>query len=971
MNEALESIMDVRDDFMISPAGDSEPTFRTAHFLKPIANSIDGQVPEITEPKEWPLKFHFNGWHYSSKKWVGWLNALYPKFESLWKKVGIFEAIMSTRYKLVKSQNLAFGVAEKWCSKTNTFLFPWGEATITLEDVMVLGGYTVVGDSVFTPLKRIEMKEIEKQLIQARKEPWKTKRGKASASAWMNIFINSGSEIEHEAFITTWLSMFVFPYKGFINKDVFPIAIHLARGNTIALAPAVLACIYEDLSCLKQTLVHLTKGPVVSEVDLELTLQSPFYLVQIWLWERFKNLQPEPNLINNGDPVLARWHKVKALAVDDVRLALNLAMDDFVWRPYVRYAAMPRVFYPENEIWVINFDSDLDKVLLSFVSFLRASELVGIGSIIKQYLPHRVAMQFGLDQDVPGRVPRFNQTKAIAWENYCRPICDGNLYIPSKLFEADVSTGYAMWWKKSVLDHLDSVKSIGRQKRSARRSSKQGTRASKANRSSDDDDVLPGFRPKHVSIMISGKGCDDGSKARKGDIDVDVLGGLEANGKIDADYPAGFSPQYKSLNHYNSAKNCKAVLEENQSGGISRSLGIRSYEYEQFSKECSSVSTSESNHGAVKKILPLAKLYEKDNIEGSIEGLEEDSEDANGSKRSRLSSDSASLYGTQEADHIDSSETNVDELEQRINKLEAELEERLEKVKRETAKLIKARSSSSATRFTEGSLHTHARNAPSTSSADFFYSETPIPFFPLPLLSCLLHLPSGAWFVVLTFMLQAVCFMLCRSSLLVHQSRVAGTVPCLQHHHLSHSPFFSCHSLFCRPKITHGATSNSFDRDFATSGMNLVISVVAPRGVAKLLTQSDRSWWLMVKCVKPEAVLQACNANGGACHLLCFLSMERLSDFQACAEMFIPVAAATAIILKLVGEPLPGIEVKESWRVADIPIKDKFQYTYFAHKINSFDTAPKKLLASDSRLRPDRLALEKGNLSTSGYEKSR
>ncbi|KAG5022532.1 hypothetical protein AAZX31_07G125600 [Glycine max] len=70
------------------------------------------------------------------------------------------------------------------------------------------------------------------------------------------------------------------------------------------------------------------------------------------------------------------------------------------------------------------------------------------------------------------------------------------------------------------------------------------------------------------------------------------------------------------------------------------------------------------------------------------------------------------------------------------------------------------------------------------------------------------------------------------------------------------------------------------------------------------------------------------------------------------------------------GEPLPGTELKEIWRVADTPKKDKFQYTHFAHKINSFDTAPKKLLASDSRLRPDRMALEKGDLSTSGYEKS-
>nr|DAD26447.1 TPA_asm: hypothetical protein HUJ06_027915 [Nelumbo nucifera] len=70
------------------------------------------------------------------------------------------------------------------------------------------------------------------------------------------------------------------------------------------------------------------------------------------------------------------------------------------------------------------------------------------------------------------------------------------------------------------------------------------------------------------------------------------------------------------------------------------------------------------------------------------------------------------------------------------------------------------------------------------------------------------------------------------------------------------------------------------------------------------------------------------------------------------------------------GEPLSGTELKEVWRVADVPKDDKFQYTYFAHKINSFDTAPKKLLASDSRLRPDRYALEKGDLSKAGSEKS-
>lgn len=71
------------------------------------------------------------------------------------------------------------------------------------------------------------------------------------------------------------------------------------------------------------------------------------------------------------------------------------------------------------------------------------------------------------------------------------------------------------------------------------------------------------------------------------------------------------------------------------------------------------------------------------------------------------------------------------------------------------------------------------------------------------------------------------------------------------------------------------------------------------------------------------------------------------------------------------GEPLPGTELKEVWKVADVPPSDKFQYTYFAHKINSFDTAPKGMLASDSRLRPDRYALEMGDSSKAGMEKAR
>ncbi|KAL0736767.1 hypothetical protein Bca4012_012977 [Brassica carinata] len=70
------------------------------------------------------------------------------------------------------------------------------------------------------------------------------------------------------------------------------------------------------------------------------------------------------------------------------------------------------------------------------------------------------------------------------------------------------------------------------------------------------------------------------------------------------------------------------------------------------------------------------------------------------------------------------------------------------------------------------------------------------------------------------------------------------------------------------------------------------------------------------------------------------------------------------------GEPLTGTELKEVWKVAEAPKNDRYQYTHFAHKVNSFDTAPSKLLSSDSRLRPDRYALDIGDMTKAGYEKS-
>ncbi|WJX37748.1 hypothetical protein P8452_25482 [Trifolium repens] len=274
------TIMEVKEDSMTSLVGDKEPTFRIAHFLKPIANSIHHEHElnlnhyscSVFEPKEGSLKINFNGWRYPNTKWVKWVDQLKPKYESVWKKAGIFEAIMSTKSHIIKNQDLVYGVVEKWCCETNTFVFPFGEATITLEDVMVLGGYSLFGSPISKPLKGQEMKEVEQKLNLARSQLHKTKSGAPRTSLWMDIFIDRGSEIEHEAFLATWLSIFVFPHNRMLVKScLFPIAVRLARGNTIALAPSVLASLYKDLSLFKKQIVNLKKCsdkfPLVLDVN--------------------------------------------------------------------------------------------------------------------------------------------------------------------------------------------------------------------------------------------------------------------------------------------------------------------------------------------------------------------------------------------------------------------------------------------------------------------------------------------------------------------------------------------------------------------------------------------------------------------------------------------------------------------------------------------------------------------------------
>ena len=207
----------------------------------------------------------------------------------------------------------------------------------------------------------------------------------------------------------------------------------------------------------------------LNESEEEMALWAPFQLVLVWAWEMFLKLQPERNLVGVGEPRLAQWHEVKKLQYGNLQAALDSAGEHFSWRPYATKMDNTCVLSKlcrEKADWV-SVNPDLDEELESFARCLRPSELVGVeyGHCIEQYLPHRVARQFGMDQDLPGNVVRFNVNNTIAWKSYNKPISFGKLYIPSRFFSPEVTLRYFEWCNQSKLGGQDEVKSVGRQRK--------------------------------------------------------------------------------------------------------------------------------------------------------------------------------------------------------------------------------------------------------------------------------------------------------------------------------------------------------------------------------------------------------------------------------------------------------------------------------------------------------------------------
>ncbi|PPS18963.1 hypothetical protein GOBAR_AA01609 [Gossypium barbadense] len=402
----LDTIVEEKEEHMVSPTG-GHITRRKAHFLKPtLPERCLSPKPFIYDLKDLSENVLFKGWKRPTQKWKTWVHNMHDKYQALWEQVGICEAILSSRYHIKQHKELTK-----------------------------------------------QLVEVEGKLIKGRKEAARGRCKFASPKDWMDYFMGTGHELEHEAFLSLWLSNFVFVTSTsihYVGKHVFPIAIHLARGNRVTLATAVLSRIYKDLSWLKDRIFY----SVVVQTNELVNVYAPFQLVLVWAWERFLGSRPMPNSISHGEPRITKWHRLK-VNVSDIKLPINSTGKSFQWRPYaiaINGWSLPKFYHI-----LIDSHTHLNEDIHSFARCLRVSELVGLESI-EQYLPQR----FGMDQDLPRCFARCNGNPDIAWRNYSRPIQDSVLYIPSRLFKVDITLQYSNWWKQSMLSHCDVIRPFPR-----------------------------------------------------------------------------------------------------------------------------------------------------------------------------------------------------------------------------------------------------------------------------------------------------------------------------------------------------------------------------------------------------------------------------------------------------------------------------------------------------------------------------
>ncbi|GKV15405.1 hypothetical protein SLEP1_g26198 [Rubroshorea leprosula] len=341
-----------------------------------------------------------------------------------------------------------------WCTSTHTFILAFGEVIVTLEDVANLMLLLIVGEEdprhiTLTPEEHatlVALKKVMKRNANASSRSW---RGEYSIDflTWIRYFrIGEGKDSPYvrAAFLTTWLSKFVF--KGFPNQKIMveciPLAIRLAEGVKLPLALLMLGMLYHMLDLLHFDEI-LSASYYIIESNVCLSL------LQMFAWERFcpyhfgrvtsgKALKEYPmvkcgytNRIALSAYSCIGKRKIKGQIIskvdglldhcDNFNFHASKTMPQTFASPEVSLfdKALPTVFGSQIVEFTMGNSSHLEMLAMITPSMLPCTTWQKMWSL-ECYCLKRVARQFGYDKDV-ALTPSSDKTD---WNRAMRPYID-------------------------------------------------------------------------------------------------------------------------------------------------------------------------------------------------------------------------------------------------------------------------------------------------------------------------------------------------------------------------------------------------------------------------------------------------------------------------------------------------------------------------------------------------------------------
>ncbi|CAL8175521.1 unnamed protein product [Prunus armeniaca] len=456
------------EDASKNPVVGDEPSPETAPVINPASISRccieKGIFPAVPLFFQYPCSI--------SKGWSEWVDRELrdPSTCNILRRAQVLDAIfLSKLWDIHIEAKMLRHVVRRWSTATHTFVCSWGEFTPTLEDVANISRLPVCGDRspfgiALTP------EEIDSLAVLRRGAPTFPSTS-LRFSNWIQYFgdANRQSPCRLAAFIALWLGRFVLCdfSQDCLHERVFPLALAIARGDTIPLAPMFLGHLYHLLN-RTQLLEKSASGTMGVETLLN------FGFLQVFLWERLKGLDvyslPHSHAIKlvdwgngsfmpNNLPLVCRWFKrMQRKGQNFLKLLDNV--ENFVFRPYgtsaETFTFVPFYTNASDTVEVPATVSQSNQFRKRALLNVAPIPLPTLGDhcveVSVTYSPHRVRRQFGLDQGVPSS-PNHDDLFAlhrIFWSNdhipaSCRPIV-----LASKARVDGFSRGYQAYWNRCL-----------------------------------------------------------------------------------------------------------------------------------------------------------------------------------------------------------------------------------------------------------------------------------------------------------------------------------------------------------------------------------------------------------------------------------------------------------------------------------------------------------------------------------------